>query len=329
MEDQDLNDELILNAQLRAETQDRPRHPGLGLDKGKGILHVRTEETPSQTHTHQTNPHRSRRPNQNKSKPTIQNKKNPSKGYGRLYPTQDDWDPNAPLNDWVPTQYTPNPEMDDSRRRPEPYHVHIDFQTKVYRPKGSQIQPPQNSKSHSQKFNTHRNVRPKGKSVHHKRRRTPYHNHAYHQHPVYYYHDNSHYAYDFYSPSSSKRSSYNMHHYRYEQTHPPTRQHQKTQRKSYHHKHQGQRQRQYRRRPDTVPRTDSVPRTELGQRNTSQRVRKVYVPKNSLQLAPITNTTHSTTSNSKDYHAVSYAYGVDEGYSIAVRERQGGIPQGN
>ena len=61
VEAQDLNDELILNAQLRAEAQDRPRYPGLGLDRGKGILHVRTDEIPSQTHIDFTNLYGSRK----------------------------------------------------------------------------------------------------------------------------------------------------------------------------------------------------------------------------------------------------------------------------
>ena len=137
METQDLNDELILNAQLRAEAQDRPRRLGLGLDRGKGILHVRTDEIPSQTHLDFTNLYGSRK--------TNRKKKNPSKGYGRIYPTEEDWDPNAPFNDWTPTPYIPNPEDEGSHHRPEPYHVHIDFQTKVYKPKGSQIQSPQKS----------------------------------------------------------------------------------------------------------------------------------------------------------------------------------------
>ena len=53
-------------------------------------------------------------------------KKHPPKGYGRFYPTEEDWDPNCELNDWKPTPYVADVER-ETQTRPEPYHVYTDF----------------------------------------------------------------------------------------------------------------------------------------------------------------------------------------------------------
>ena len=81
-------------------------------------------------------------------------------------------------------------------------------------------------------------------------------------------------------------------------------------------------------RPRSVHRTNSVPGTEKARGTELQRSQKqkklkqVYMPKSSLRSA----STHGSTER---YHAVPYIYGVDEAYSISMRERQEGIPKGN
>ena len=66
-------------------------------------------------------------------------------------------------------------------------------------------------------------------------------------------------------------------------------------------------------------------RTEPQKLQGQLKLKQAYIPKSSQ----VSVSQHQSTQNTKGYHAVPYAYGVDEAYSISIRERQEGILKGN
>ena len=118
---------LNLNAQLEAESEGEITNPSQRQDKGKSILYIDVDGTESRN-PNRFNNHFDSRP-KTRSKPQNRRRKNPSKGYGRIYPSEEDWDPTCKLNNWRPTQFTPSDKR-EPRPRSKPYHIHNDFQKK-------------------------------------------------------------------------------------------------------------------------------------------------------------------------------------------------------